>query len=157
MIVLVLICGLLYMLGSNSQGRTTEIGNSGEPEAGEQIADNVDGSSWRLRVIEYTSGTESKPDSEEELVLSFEEERFSLTTDCNALSGTYQQEGREVGFSLEESTEKACKENGFETELRVLLEKAQRIQLSNPGSNDQEEVLAVIVGPDSYKAVFDRI
>ena len=157
MIVLVLIWGLLYMLGSNSQSRTTEIGNSGEPEAGEQIVGNINDSSWRLRVIEYTSGTESKPASEEELVLSFEEERFSLTTDCNTLNGTYRQEGSEVGFSLEETMEKTCKENGFETELRVLLEKAQRIQLSNPGSNDQEEVLAVIVGPDSYKAVFDRI
>lgn len=80
---------------------------------------------WMWSSALYNDGRSIEPDQPNAFILTFTEDgRFSATTDCNYISGSYIADGYSISFERIAMDERFCPESQ-ETEFLVLLENAQ--------------------------------
>ena len=115
------------------------------------------GTSWEVREINYTSGSRSDF-TENEHVVAFDNGLFSISSECGLKQGTYEYiaDDREILFENISDPIGSCADSDRRKELLGALQQVRSLRYVDPVDNLPTS-LVLIVGPDSYQVVLDRV
>lgn len=76
---------------------------------------------WAWKNVEYSNGSGESASDSQQFILAFEDDnRFSSTTDCNNVSGSYTLDGNNLKFENMLSTQMYCEDSQETTYIQVL-------------------------------------
>lgn len=108
-----------------------EVAINPESETGPNTM-TLDMRTWKWTKTVYNNDTELVPKNANAFTLTFEDGKFSATTDCNSMSGAYEVDGNQITFKDVAATVMFC-EGSQEREFSSMLSEVQSFLFTSRG------------------------
>ena len=124
---------VLSLICSCSRTGSNEKTNSNTTEQPEKTVPDLTGQ-WYIENIVFNDSNNVRPSEEvpeSNPYITFDNERYSIMTNCNSISGTYDQKGDSIQLGDGAMTELACDNMATEDALRKILPEIVLIDVQN--------------------------
>ena len=124
---------VLSLICSCSRTGSTEKPNSNTTEQPEKTVPDLKGQ-WYIENIVFNDSDNIRPSEElpgSNQYFTFDDQRYSIITNCNSISGTYDQNEDSIRFGDGSMTEMACDNMATEDALRKILPEIVLIDVEN--------------------------
>ena len=124
---------ILILVSSCSSTGSTEKTHSSTTEQPEKTVPDLTGQ-WYIENIVFNDSNNVRPSEEvpeSNPYITFDNERYSIMTNCNSISGTYDQKEDTIRFGDGAMTEMACENMATEDALRKILPEIILIDVEN--------------------------
>lgn len=124
---------VLSLICSCSSTGSTEKTNSNTTERPEKTVPDLRGQ-WYIENIVFNDSNNIRPSEEvpgSKQYVTFDDERYSIITNCNTFAGTYSQKGDSIRFGDGAMTEMACDNMATEDALRKILPEIVLVDVEN--------------------------
>lgn len=124
---------VLSLVSSCSSSDSTEKTHSNPTEQSEKTIPDLRGQ-WFIENIVFNDSSNVRPSEEvpgSNQYITFDNERYSIITNCNSISGTYDQKEDSIRFGDGMMTEMACENMATENALRKILPEIVVIDVEN--------------------------
>ena len=115
-----------------------------------QSTDPLTLNSWEWKETQYSDDKIVKPSENGKFVAKFEDGKFSSSTDCNNVFGSYTLDEEKISFGALASTKMACQDEAKEVEYSKMLGEVTSYMISDSGN------LVLMLKYDSGSMIFTK-